>query len=186
MTRPSTIPLLNAADLWRAWHAALRRYVARRVRAPADVDDLLQEIFLKIDAHLAGLREPGRVAAWLYRIADRAIADHYRAQRPTEALPEDLAAPPAAADATAELAACLAPMIQALPATYRQAVFLSEIEGLPQRAVAQRLGLSLSGAKSRVQRGRERLRALMLNCCHVEADAEGLACKPRPGGRKFC
>jgi RNA polymerase sigma-70 factor (ECF subfamily) len=80
------------------------------------------------------------------------------------------------ATASAALAACLRPMIEALPETYRQAVPWSEIDGLTQREVAERLGLSLSGAKSRAQRGREQLRAIPLGRCHVEADSGGLAC----------
>lgn len=171
---------------WHEWHAALRRYLARRLREPADVDDVLQDVYLKLHAHHASLREPGRVAAWLYRVADHAIADHYRARRPWDELPEELPAPPVPQDCTAELAACLIPMIAALPDIYRDAVRLSEIDGLSQQAVAQRLGLSLSGAKSRVQRGREKLRALLLDCCHIDTDAEGLACKPRLGGKRYC
>lgn len=186
MTEPPTTPPATPAQVWRDWQAALRRYVARRVRQPADADDVLHEIFLKIEARLAQLREPGRLAAWLYRIADHAIADHYRSQRPWEALPEDLPHPETVADATAALAACLRPMIETLPATYRQAVLWSEIDGLPQREVAERLGISLSGAKSRVQRGRERLRAIVLDCCHVEPDGDGLACRQKADGPRYC
>ena len=186
MSELQTFPPTTPAQVWYDWQAALRRYVGRRVRQPADTDDVLHEVFLKIEAHLAQLREPGRLAAWLYRIADHAIADHYRGQRPWDELPDDLPAPESEADATAALAACLRPMIEALPETYRQAVLWSEIDGLPQREVAERLGISLSGAKSRVQRGREQLRAIVLGCCHVEPDGDGLACKQKPGGARYC
>jgi RNA polymerase sigma-70 factor (ECF subfamily) len=186
MTELPASPPASTAQVWRDWHAALRRYVVRRVRNPADADDVLHEVFLKIEAHLSKLREPGRLAAWLYRIADNAIVDHYRGQRAWDELPDDLPAPETAADGTAALAACLRPMIEALPETYRQAVLWSEIDGLPQREVAERLGLSLSGAKSRVQRGRELLRAILLDCCHVDSDAEGLACAQKPGGPRYC
>lgn len=167
------------ADLWRDWHAALRRHVARRVRDAADADDVLQEVFLKLTLHLDQVRDAGRLAAWLYRVADNAIADHYRARRLWDELPEDLPAPEALEDATAALAACMRPMIDTLPETCREAVFLSEIEGLPHKAVAQRLGLSLPATKSRVLRGREKLRERVLDCCHVDIDADGLAYKKR-------
>lgn len=184
MTDPTTAP--SSAQVWRDWQAALRRYVARRVRQPADADDVLHEVFLKIEAHLSGLREPGRLAAWLYRIADHAIADHYRRERPWEALTDDLPASESAEDGAAALAACLRPMIEALPETYRQAVLWSEIDGLPQREVAERLGLSLSGAKSRVQRGRDKLRDMVSACCHVEVHGEGMACAQKPHGPRYC
>lgn len=188
---PSMIKLQTTpAQVWHDWQAALRRYVARRVRQPADTDDVLHEVFLKIEKHLTQLREPGRLAAWLYRIADHAIADHYRSQRPwdelTDEIVNNLPAPESATDATATLAACLRPMIEALPETYRQAVLWSEIDGLPQREVAERLGITLSGAKSRVQRGRDQLRAIVLGCCHVEPDSDGLTCKQKPDGARYC
>lgn len=58
----------------------------------------------------------------------------------------------------AELAACLTPMLERLPEPYREAVRLTELNGVSQVDVAGRLGLSVSGMKSRVQRGRRLLR----------------------------
>jgi len=173
------------ADLWRDWHATLRRYVTRRVRDAADADDVLQEIFIKLTLHHEQVRDAGRLAAWLYRVADNAIADHYRARRPWDVLPEDLLAPEPVTDATAALAACMAPMIQTLPETCREALYLSEIEGLPHKMVALRLGLSLPATKSRVLRGREKLRNRVLACCHVDIDADGLAYKRRADCKPF-
>jgi RNA polymerase sigma-70 factor (ECF subfamily) len=65
---------------------------------------------------------------------------------------------------------------------YRQAVQLSEIEGLPQQEVADRLGLSLSGAKSRIQRGRLMLKDELERCCRFEFDRRGnvMDYEPRP------
>ena len=64
-------------------------------------------------------------------------------------------------------------MVESLPADYREALILTEYEGLTQRALAERLGLSFSGAKSRVQRAREKLKAMLLDCCHFEFDRFG-------------
>jgi RNA polymerase sigma-70 factor (ECF subfamily) len=64
-------------------------------------------------------------------------------------------------------------MVQRLPPNYRDAIALVELEGLTQRAAAERLGISLSGAKSRVQRGREKLRLLLEDCCRIQLDASG-------------
>lgn len=87
-----------------------------------------------------------------------------------------------AADRAAEqqIAAFVAGLVDGLPEHYRQAVRLSEIEGHAQREVADRLGLSLSGAKSRVQRGRAILRERLLECCHVELDRRGHVIDFRP------
>jgi len=69
---------------------------------------------------------------------------------------------------------CLQPLIAELPEIYRFALVLSEIEGLPQRKVADHLGVSLSGTKSRVQRGKEKLRERLLECCNIETGQSGI------------
>jgi RNA polymerase sigma-70 factor, ECF subfamily len=69
-----------------------------------------------------------------------------------------------------ELAGCLRPMISRLSGEYRQAVVLVDLEGLTQQAAAVQLGLSLSGMKSRVQRGRRQLKGMLEACCKIELD----------------
>ena len=162
------------ADLWQEHKARLRVYVARRVRDEAAVDDILQEVYLKAHRALSGVRSRGSLTAWLYRIAANTIADHYRAQRTWEPVPEDLPAAEPARDEVTELAQCIRPLVAGLPEIYRTALTLSDLDGLPQKAVAERLGVSLSGAKSRVQRGRERLRQSLLDCCAIEIGRRGI------------
>lgn len=72
-------------------------------------------------------------------------------------------------------------MLQSLPEPYREALRLTEYDGLTQAEAAERLGISLSGAKSRVQRAREKLRQMLLECCHLEFDRRGkiIECQPR-------
>jgi RNA polymerase sigma-70 factor (ECF subfamily) len=154
-------------DLWREHRPALRRFVARRVRDRHDAEDIVQDVFVKAQESLHQLRAPDRAGAWLARIAAHRIVDQHRARKPTEELPDDLAAAEPVDDPVVALAPCLPGMIERLPQAYRAALQLSEIEGLPQREVAQRLGLSFSGAKSRVQRGRTLLRRSVERCCHV-------------------
>jgi RNA polymerase sigma-70 factor (ECF subfamily) len=174
-------------DFWQEHKTRLRSYIAKRVRERDAVDDILQEIFLKAHTSLHTLKSPGRITAWLYRIAANAITDHYRARTPWLTLPDELAAPEAERDYAAELAACLQPLILALPEIYQTALVLSELEGLPQKEVAQRLGISLSGAKSRVQRGREMLRQRLLDCCDIETGRGGiLGYEPRNKNRDRC
>jgi RNA polymerase sigma-70 factor (ECF subfamily) len=118
--------------------------------------------------------------AWAFRITRNAIADYYRASEhraaPGKTLNE-LAAdsmdgePPT--DPHTEMAYCIAPMVRQLPQNYRQALELTELEGMTQTAAAEQLGLSVPGMKSRVQRGRARLRAMLLRCCEIETDHRG-------------
>jgi len=114
-------------------------------------------------------------AGWFYQIARNLIIDHYRRRRELvelsdtfladSDLPED--------DLEAELALSLKDMIDELPEPYRQALLLTDVQGLSQKQLAEQQGLSLSGAKSRVQRARNKLRDLLLQCCHFEFDRRG-------------
>lgn len=170
-------------DFWQEHRSRLRGYISKRVRDRDAVDDILQEVFLKVNAGLHGVKSPGSISAWLYRIAANTIADHYRAQQPWEELPDEVAAPEPERDYIAELATCLQPLIADLPEAYRSALVLSEIEGMPQKEVAERLNLSLSGAKSRVQRGREKLRQRLLGCCEIETGRGGIVGYEPRGGK---
>jgi RNA polymerase sigma-70 factor, ECF subfamily len=156
--------------------ANLRRFLRNRVSDPAAVDDILQETYLRIHRYADSLREHGRLQSWVYQIARNALVDYYRRQRESVELPETLAMPDDGDDdnpAARELARSMRQMLRCLPEKYQQALLLTEFEGLKQHELAEYLGLSLSGAKSRVQRAREKLKETLLDCCHVELDRLG-------------
>jgi RNA polymerase sigma-70 factor, ECF subfamily len=169
---------------WRELRGPLAGFIARRVADPQDAEDVLQEVMLRIHRHGDELARADRVAAWVHRIARNAIVDHYRRRGARPELPGGAAdeleeredgslGEPASEVLRRELAACLRPLIQTLPKNQREALVLTEFEGLTQIEAARRLGISVSGAKARVQRGRAQLRALLLDCCHVEFDRRG-------------
>jgi RNA polymerase sigma-70 factor (ECF subfamily) len=171
LARPST------DAIWTELSSDLRRFIRRRVSDDHAADDLLQETFVRIHRSLASLQEPERITAWVYRIARNVIHDHYRKASPAaiaaiDAYPADDAGDRPNGNAC-KCAGWLDEMIRSLPEGYREAVQLAEIDGLPQQEVADRLGLSLSGAKSRIQRGRAMLREVLDQCCHFEFDARG-------------
>jgi RNA polymerase sigma-70 factor (ECF subfamily) len=155
--------------------APLRRFIRSRIRDTAAAEDVLQDVYLRVHSRLHTLRDCAKLSSWLYQIARNAIVDHYRSRRPAEALPEEIPSlgDPCADDVICELVVGLGPMIDALPEKYRQALRLTVDEGLTQEQVAGRLGLSLSGAKSRVQRARDQLKDMLLDCCHFELDRFG-------------
>ncbi|HEX9116994.1 MAG TPA: RNA polymerase sigma factor SigZ [Anaerolineae bacterium] len=161
--------------VYEALHVDLRRFVLARIAEPAAADDVLQEIYLRVHTHIDSVRDCARLQAWVYQVARNAIVDHYRSRRPVAELPETLMSPEASCenDVECELIAALAPMIDDLPEKYRQALTLTLYEGITQREVAKRLGISLSGAKSRVQRAREQLKASLLRCCSFAFDRYG-------------
>ena len=64
-------------------------------------------------------------------------------------------------------------MVGALPDAYRETLRLTEYEGLSQKQLSEQLGISFSGAKSRVQRARAKIKEQLLDCCHFELDHAG-------------
>jgi RNA polymerase sigma-70 factor (ECF subfamily) len=161
--------------LWARFGRQLQGFIGRRISDPSDADDILQEVFLKIHTSIHTLREESRIAPWIYRIARNTVYDYYRKRRLHAPLPDDAPAPSGSEENEAErqIATSLLGMLADLPEGYRRAVTLYELEGLKQEEIGIHLGISLSGAKSRVQRGRQMLKDALLDCCHFEFDRRG-------------
>jgi RNA polymerase sigma-70 factor (ECF subfamily) len=180
-------------DLWRDLHDRLLAYVRRRVATKEDAEDVVQDVFLRIHASRGRLGGVRNVTAWIYRVAANAITDYYRSRAKAIGAVSRLADEPAAPDQglrndesrlREELAGCLEPLLNRLPDHYGEAVRLTELGGLTQKEAAGRAGISVSGMKARVQRGRGKLKDLLLDCCEVELDGRRgvVDYEPRSGG----
>jgi RNA polymerase sigma-70 factor (ECF subfamily) len=191
----------DPAALWSAFGPPLRGFLARRVPPGVEPDDLVQEVFLRVIRHAGSLRSTDRPEAWLFQIARNALRDSLRARLRRDGRNDaiesgdDLPAEPDATSeraAEAELAPCLTPMVDRLPEPYRTAIALTTLQGISQADAARQLGISNSGMKSRVQRGRDRLRDRLVQCCAIAVDVRGgvsdfhprhaATCSPPAGG----
>lgn len=191
----------DPATLWAEFAPPLRGFLARRVPPGVDADDLVQDVFLRVIRHAGSLRSTDRPEAWLFQIARNALRDALRARLRRDGRNDaiesdhDLAAEPDPAAervAEAELAPCLTSMVNRLPEPYRTAITLTTVHGISQAEAARQLGISNSGMKSRVQRGRDRLRDMLVQCCSIAVDVRGGvsdfhlrsagACDPPTGG----
>jgi RNA polymerase sigma-70 factor (ECF subfamily) len=177
---------LSTDTAWAELHANIRGFVARRVRQPADVDDIVQQVFLRVHQALPTLRDADKLHAWIYRTTRRTIADYYRAPAQRREVPagtavdvvpaeqfDDVAIDEHEERAVQELAACLHPLISTLAVADQEALRLVEFEGLTQVEAAGRLRLSVSGMKSPVRRARLHLRAAFDDCCRIALDRRG-------------
>ena len=172
---------------WEETRARLVAFARKRLDDPDEVEDLVHGVLLRALARADDLRESGRLDAWLYQITRNALIDHGRRHhrradaldgRVDDAIDRTVgeasrSGGAESGDARTELAGCLAPLVAGLPESYRLPLSLADFKGLSQKEVAERLGLSVSGAKSRVQRGRRLLRDRLLACCAVERDGGG-------------
>lgn len=175
------VPCLLSA--WTAHEAELLGYLRRHSGLFEESDDLLQEVFIK------ALRQGSRFCsvenprAWLFQVARNALADRFRHAHEQVPLPDDVPEIPLdEAPAVDALSQCLPRVLSELSAEDREAITFCDIEGNSQRALAEHLGISVPGAKSRVQRARQRLREQLISACQVQFDEDGAVCcfVPRP------
>ncbi|MCM3540980.1 RNA polymerase sigma factor SigZ [Priestia endophytica] len=161
--------------LWNEFHQPLKRFIVQRVHDSSKVDDILQEVFIKINNHLIELKNEQKIHSWIYQIARNTIIDFYRKEKGTERLSDNihLCRENSEVNFTKETAACIQSTMQRLPPKYLEALQLYEFQKVSQKELSERLGISYSGAKSRVQRGRNKLKQLLQGCCHIESDRYG-------------
>lgn len=169
---------------WQHHEAELLGFLRQRLASPDDAEDVLQDVFLKALRQGSLFCQVANPRAWLFQVARHAVIDRHRIAHPSVELPDDLPAPAidSGPDELDTLAACLPRVLTELAEPDRIAIQLCDIEGLTQQTFADRLGLTLAAAKSRIQRARARLRAQLTDACKVRFDAAGKVCchTPRP------
>jgi RNA polymerase sigma-70 factor (ECF subfamily) len=176
MDKQKTQTTDNTGKVWEEFSTHLRNFILKRVQNKDDAEDILQEVFLKIHRNIAHLKEEDKLRAWIYQITRNAIIDYYRSKKPVTELseiPQLKDETPPTSNSIQELDSCLTSLINQLPQKYGQAVTLNEFDGLTQKQIAEKLDLSLPGAKSRVQRGRKKLKEMLLDHCRFEYDRLG-------------
>ena len=170
---------------WREYRSRLLQFIRSRVNDPDAAEDILQEVLLKIWTRRSTLKQQEQLLPWMYRIARNGVIDYYRDRKRIPISPSDFADDPSGDSseeeetfrehdsAERELAECIHPMVDTLPDHYRRALALVDISGLSQIELAEEEGISVSGAKSRVQRGRAMLKEMIVECCRLEFDVRG-------------
>jgi RNA polymerase sigma-70 factor (ECF subfamily) len=168
-----------------AWHrheAELKGWLLKRLPNRSDADDVLQDLFLKAIRQQDRFCEISNARAWLFEVARNTLIDRLRVSRDQVELPEDLAAEQAELAPVDSLAACLPRVLSELSTEDREVITLCDLQGMSQQAFADLMGISLPGAKSRIQRARKRMRAQLTSACQVRFDASGQVSDfvPRP------
>lgn len=183
----------QTTDIWEQFSSELEKFICRQTRHDSVCQDLLQEVFLKVYINIKKVQAADNISAYLYRMTHNVITDHYRRNQQSGIVSAAPCPEPAEnvvqSSGEYKLADYLRPMIDTLPEIYRQALIMTDLNGYTQKQYAALSGISLSGAKSRVQRAREQLKALILQCCAYEFDKYGnilSCCNHSSPNRKFC
>lgn len=162
------------APVFLEYQDRLRAFIGKRVKDKSLTDNVSHQVLLKLFANCEQIPQVQNLKAWLYQITRNEVHDFFRENSRLVGFGNEENQPEETEDSFAnEMLEFVRPMIGLLPPEYAQPLLLSDLEGMPQKEVAAQLGLGLSATKSRIQRGREKLRALFTECCHLELDRQG-------------
>lgn len=166
----------DVTNIWTNFNKELKGFIYNKTRNSADTDDILQEAFVKIIRNIDKVNQSENLRQYIYGIVRNTLNDYFKNQKifssdndiqeqfsetETNSLNETIAA------------CCIKPFINKLPENYKQALLITEFENVSQKELAEKLDISYSGAKSRVQRGKDKLKELILNCCDYQNDKYG-------------
>lgn len=164
---------METTKIWNEFSDSLKRFIVSKVHNTEVADDLLQEVFIKIHLKIATVKKQESLKSWVFTITNNVINDYFKKNSKFQIISSEI--PSLEEEHSEEHSAkdCLKPLIRNLPSTYSEAMFLSEINGLKQAEVAKKLDISLSGAKSRIQRGRNLLKQGFMDCCDYKLNESG-------------
>ncbi|MEX1268743.1 MAG: sigma-70 family RNA polymerase sigma factor [Balneolaceae bacterium] len=160
----------NAFDIWNEHESMLRNYIRRRVTDPADAEDVLHTVLLKIHRYFESNSDVANLRAWLYQVCYHAVIDHYKQHsRFLELSDYDL--PASHSEVPADKAAeWIEPLLAQLPEEYAGPLKMADIDGWKQQDIADRKSISLTAAKSRIQRARKKLKDKFDECGIIEKE----------------
>ena len=154
---------MNTELIWNSFKEKLFHFIKSRVKDEVIAEDILQEVFLKIHLHLDQLKDEKKLTSWLFQICRNTITDYFRTKKInsplTESLTEDVDK-----KSYLEFEKCILGFVNHLPEKYRESLLQTELGKLSQKEYAEKIGISYSGAKSRVQRAKEELKSLFISC----------------------
>ena len=178
----------NIKVLWLQLHAKLKTFILNKVRDEEAAEDLLQEVFIRIHTKIDTLHDDSKIQAWIYQITRNLISDYFekvnKEKRPLP--PPDLTEEDSSTEYMAEALQDLVKMMDDLPPEYCEALCLTELGGMSQKMYTKRIGISHSGAKSRVQRAKIMLKDLLMKCCHYQFDKYGTVLDISPVNCCYC
>lgn len=160
------------SEFWIRYKDALRHYILKIVKDGDTANELSHQVLMKVYASCCSGRPIRNIRSWLFQIAYNTCMDHFRKNNRLAELKTDI---PDVEENTVYRKAgeFITPLLKLLPPKYAVPLELADIKGMKQQEIADRLGLTLTATKTRVQRGRKILKEEVMNCFHIEVDQSG-------------
>ena len=153
-------------DLFERYHRPLYGFFVRLTNQPSVGEDLVQIVFYRILKYRHTYRDEGKFSAWIYHLARKVAADHFRkhASTPIPTDPADMleqadaGAQPSEQAAAAEDVVLLRAALARLPLEHREVLVLSRLQHLEHKEIARLLDCSVGAVKVRAHRALKELR----------------------------
>jgi RNA polymerase sigma-70 factor (ECF subfamily) len=170
------INTMDNFETWKNLYGKLHLYLLRNLKDKEIAKDILQDVFLKILEKKESLKNNENYEGWIFRITKNLLIDYYRKSKKVVELQfsaKNNEFEKEEFDIFEKLSPALEEFIKKLPPKYREPLLLSDIKGLNQKSIAEKLNLSVSGAKSRIQRARKLLKESFFECSTYKFDSLG-------------
>ncbi len=176
-----------AQNIWNDFKHEIFGFIKARIKDVEAAEDILQDVFVKIHLNAKSLNENDKLTSWAYQITRNTIIDYYRKKKIIN-YPEDFKRnfPEDVYDTNNDFIVCLKPFINHLPEIYKDALYKTTYENMSQKEYAHEMNFSYSATKSRIQRARQKLRNLFVDCCSVQSDKYGNIISAKSKSSKNC
>lgn len=163
--------------IWNEFSSELYKYINSKVKNECDAEDILQDIFVKIYKNIDKVDEQTKLKSWIYKITKNTIIDYYRKKKDIpvdiKKLDKGLEGDNNSENMNEEISKCLEKMIFELPEKYQEVIELYDMKGMKHKEISEKLNVTISGSKMKVQRSKAKLKEILLQCCDFEVDAFG-------------
>ncbi len=165
----------NVSEIWRNFHSHLYAFIFGKVNNKELAEDILMDVFIKIQTKLSDLKDINKLESWIFQITRNAITDHYRSKSYNSELVENQEIFDEEDDnqLMSNTEHWLKNYINVLPDKYRKAILSTDINGIPVKELAENQGITYVNAKARVQRARKMLKQNLDQCCSFYVDKYG-------------
>ncbi|MEM1327610.1 MAG: sigma-70 family RNA polymerase sigma factor [Bacteroidota bacterium] len=159
---------MDINEVWKVYKEEMYFFILKQLKDENATDEVLQNAFLKICLYADGLKEQGKMKAWIFQIVRNEVVNHVHQDSKYNRITQTV---PSTADVYQDVC-CLDRLIEQLPPTYRETIKLLYFEGKKQHEVANLLNISLANVKARTRRGKSILKDSLQDCCHYEVNKD--------------
>ncbi len=163
----------NIFEIWEEYKSSIFGYIKKRVTDEDDAKDILQDVLLKSYQYCSNGKKVLYLKSWLYKITHNTIIDYHKKNNKSISFSLDLVETVDEKSIIGEASDYIKVLLKLLPDDYATPLYMSDIDGIDQKTIAQNLGLTLPNTKSRIQRARVKLKERFLECCVVSFGESG-------------